>query len=150
MNEINEKKVREALAILDGVRTVEYNLDPMSQISKLLNEALTPGPRFYDGQQVLVSDDGTEWVKDILLQVGHSTVHIYQCESAGWRYCKPDPGAVSIPVWVEHDGTEKSIEGDVLLWVNKDGNCYTVKNSLIIGSGVIRYAIIPLPEYLRD
>jgi len=128
-----------------------------------LKEAMQPETKFYRNQPVLVRDiDSGTWKKGIFDGFRKDSGFIYKAyafvenfgtgTSNSYKHCKPDPDAESIINWVEHDGSIGEInrpKNTVLITVScsdvvhkYSGNCSaTLQN-------IVRYAIIPLPEFL--
>ena len=155
---MNENKViQEALAELkaNGAFTA-MNLKVIS----ILEKALAPEPRFYKNQQVLVRDGGTEaWISAVFkgpsLNPAHKFMALKYSGGMGicsYLYCKPDPDAESIINWIEHDGSDGLLPKDLdkpVVWVDSSGCTQSsTSGALVLDTNVVRYAIIPLPEYL--
>ena len=148
---MNENKVRAAYALFDRNGYAKCHA---TDVFKLLTEALAPEPRFYVGQPVLVSENEKVWFPRALVSITGSG---FECKPTGhskenvhWLHCKPDPDAVSLPNWIEHDGSEKRIDGDFILWEGKAGNKGSLRGYVILDSKVARYCIIPLPRWVGE
>lgn len=163
-NIMDEKKVRKALKFLED-RYSAAETDA-AWVKKLLNEALAPEPRFYVGQPVLVSNDTEKvfWHKgffDSYMTTANGDIVGYQPfvvrlgEGTRWHHCKPDPDAVSLPNWIEHDGSSKKFITEIdgyYIWT-KETERYTSGGKLDSGreielEGIFRYCIIPLPQWI--
>jgi len=108
---------------------------------------------------VLVGYDGKAWISGNFVGFRDEKHREYTISFKGtmdmsYPHCKPDPDAVSLPNWIEHDGSDIYVncsEGEIIVGIysstrqqyisGKDGN----KLHLL---GMSRYCIIPLPEFL--
>ena len=161
---MNEKLVREALALLDERVSTRDEM-----VKELLQEAIAPKPHFYKNQPVLVSNDGEDWVKryfNKIEEVHDGSKFSFSTPIAGatsysgtdarqtyWKYCKPDPDpdAESIINWIKYDGGgDMPVIDDVTVAVlGSDGaNLEFGASEDFEWSGVGYYAVIPLPEFL--
>ena len=128
----------------------------MAEAVGILDEALAPEPRFYKNQPVLVSQDGGVFKKRLLDHIDKSPSYNYVCtDSTCWLYCKPDPDAESIINWVEWGGGKRPVSLDQFVATeDRNGFVQASRNKAWrwshIGSDkdIVRYAIIPLPEFL--
>jgi len=153
MNKDKEDKVREAFNVLNNGGGDKYQIETARNI---LKEALAPDPRFYKNQPVLVRDsDDSEWESKILGRVGDMNLSFPFKTTDGGLYsrCKPDPDAESIINWIEHDGSESVVEtgkDKVTMYIHNTIGPIVEWNTdqFYTGTNVVRYAIIPLPEYL--
>jgi len=153
---MNEKKVREALEQVNQTWPKDSQVisDAVEKVRSALEKALAPEPRFYKGQPVLVKDhDDDEWLHEILVSIGRDPFFPYQTIDAKWKQCKPDPDAPSYINWFEHDGGDCPVDGDEIVFViysngvlQFGGVGVEAKNRY--WRNVVRYAIIPLPEFI--
>lgn len=176
---INESKIHDAIAILDGSKT--NTLAVIDDAKVLLQEALNCSntfekdavPRFYKGQSVLVSDNPQNgFVPNCLVDIltneeypflvyrnGHnenSTPGIYDVNV--YKYCKPDTDAKSLINWIEWSGGQCP--------VNTEQKGLVLYRNGTIGSGInlykyswhhepyntdiVAYALIEPPEYFSE
>jgi len=146
---VNENKIREALRIATEMEAFGGQL----LIKNLLTEALAPPQRFYKGQPVLVSIQGIDWSKRTLLRIEDlSKSYAYMDTiSQCWDHCKPNLDAVSLPNWIEHDGSDHGrivAKGAIINVIRTDGESYHHREAFYLNDGIARYCIIPLPEFL--
>ncbi len=134
---INKKLIEEVIEEL-GVYTSTNAL--VNAVSKL-KEAITPKPRFYYNQPVLVSD-GLNAPHVAAFFRGYDDGRFVTVETLGgaelsWDNCIPYPEAVSIPNWLPYDKTKTVFTNS-----NK-------KERVIYSQDKTMYCIIPEPKYLE-
>jgi hypothetical protein len=158
--EIDEKKVIEAYELI--VKHDTPSIEVLNSIESLLKDALAPEPRFYVGQPVLVSQNKKDWHKghfDSLMKTpsgdtcGYQPFVVWNVNGTRWHHCKPDPDAVSLPNWKEHDGSERMIDvpkNSAMIVIGKGvaDQVYQDSGSVTLNHNATRYCIIPLPQFL--
>lgn len=128
----------------------------IAQAGGLLEKYQKPSTKFYKGQPVLVRGElDQRWVeafyeerREVKGQPDKYLVKLGPGMNAQvWPVCKPDPNAVNVTNWIEHDGSMKVLEGDFILIEHTSGKATTHLLRRSIGNLVKRYAIISLPEF---
>jgi peptidoglycan/xylan/chitin deacetylase (PgdA/CDA1 family) len=151
---MNEDKVREALKSLKNVEL--SNAEAIANSVLCLEEALAPEPRFYKGQIGRFTDNKLR-ADSSLGTRGWLTCRVedffYNENGTEWRFFTPDPDAKSLPVWIENDGSKSVVEtgkDKITMYIHNTGEPRVEWNreQFYLGKNVVRYAIIPLPEYL--
>jgi len=145
-------KVKQALSALNNWFGKS---DELKVVINLLEEALTPEPRFYKNQPVLVRcNEGNDWVQAILRRIDHDGYLTHA--GIGYQQCKPDPDAESIINWVEYTDEQPGIilcpENCQIISMAKTGRTTLFASGVDfrarLSANVARYTIIPLPEFL--
>ncbi len=143
---INKKLIEEAIDVLiPKAGGASHPVANASIAIELLKQAIATEPRFYKNQPVLVSDIDDNLEPRPALFKGYPntsnihpfTAHAYGYNApCGWRYCKPDPDAVSLPNWLP-------VNDNLALPKLPEGRyyCFSTDNTM--------YCIIPEPEYLE-
>ena len=149
---IDADKAEKALKAVDLYFT-EGSYEQKQSAVRLVEEALTPEPKFYAGQSVLVRDfDTDDWTTIHLVSIrDNEHGYIFHAAEGNYKQCKPNPDTVSHPNWIEHNGdSDMPIMDDV--WVE----VVLVEQQRSSGRAdnfewghVLRYTITPLPEFLE-
>ena len=122
-----------------------------------LKKAIAPEPRFYKGQPVKVKSDMGFWKEAFFIRRENGKYEVKagpDVNSQIYDECKPDPDAVSLPNWIEHDGSSVNIpypKNHSAVWVSEKGHTHIDQwreDGFRADFGVIRYCIIPLPEFI--
>ena len=153
---MNEKLVREAIEVGNDLNL--KSSEAAEKMIDLLNEALAPQPAFYKDQQVLMRDSINDgWIRKTLTSIS-SEAGLFYCKSdikgsgnPSWKYCKPDPEAVTRPVWIEHDGSSGCLV-ELFRKVHiefEDGSFTSVFAKDVYWRTVTRYFIVPEYEPLE-
>ena len=153
---MNEKVLKEVLVELKRIVAGTIIRAPLVDAIIKLESTLIPAPRFYKGQPVLVKSVNGGWHKKIYSHRSNEGVHVcttYEGASPlEWREVQPDTTAVSLPNWVEHDGSAgrlKVPKEHRIVWVDAAAHVI-ITETLRLDSNVIRYCIIPLPEFINN
>lgn len=142
--EVNKKLVVEAKEMLDCLG----NKTPaMVGVHQLLKEALAPTPKLYIGQQVIFSGGGNE-SRGILKGIYPDGAFLD--EEGSWEHCRPDPTALTRPVWIEHDGSNITLKERLVITVDGAENHYQHTHTIPLDRSVVRYCVIPVPEFINE
>ena len=144
---------RDMLAFIVNHADIHSHYENAITVIANADEALAPEPRFYKGQSVLARDP-----KD--RRVERHVYHILYTEKAEkrWEIIGADLDAESIINWVEHDGKGTPVlsMGSTVAVQTRCGDPDCTSDDIRdlqwkhndSSNDVMRYAIIPLPEWL--
>ncbi len=125
---MNKKLIEEVISDLPNCLSIH---DTYKLVDKL-KQAIAHEHRFYFNQPVLVRDGNLE-PRPALFKGRHNTSDIYPFSAhanghnapCGWRYCKPDPDAVSLPNWLPVTGKLEALT-DGYIHMSKDNTMYCI------------------------
>lgn len=120
---------------------------------------MTPKPKFYKNQPVkVVGVRGTWLSKHLEYIVEQETYPFRTTDGLSYKECKPDYDAVSLPNWIEHDGSalvRTMKQNEIGLFFDKHN--YLLKATVgnlgkeyeLIVYNVAKYVILTFPEYIE-
>jgi len=110
--------------------------------------------RWYVDQPVLVSGSVTKTLqrfrRDRDRAFGHGAPSSVQGKACQWTHITPDHDAPSLPNWIEHDDTEKTVRADWILIITKDNNMLSFKVCAKLYKYDDWYCLINKPVFHED
>jgi hypothetical protein len=143
----------ERQAIQERADKLQAELDCLKELLKEKEH------RFYKGQPVLVKSSlDTIWQKRYLSHIDgerffcfhENQLPIKGTTTSYWLHCKPDPSAPSLLNWIEWEGGECPVDGDiqVLLMLENGTIMADEAKNFRWCDNIARYAVIEKPEFI--